>query len=106
MAEKENRVVELLGVGDDAVIQPYFDITLEGGLTGYDHIHADGHVHIKGRPSGKVILNDFVEGEASFDESGNVDIQVSPGAWRQSMFGDWIGAISQEGKVLNIFRRV
>lgn len=103
---KTNKVVELLGVGEDEVIQPYFDITLTGGLTGYDHIHADGHVVIEGRPSGTVELTDFTEGTGSFDAQGNLTIQTSPGAWRQSMFGDWTAATAQNGKVLNIFRKV
>lgn len=77
---KENRVVELIGTGEDNVIQPYFDVTLTGGLAGYDHVHADGHVVIEGHPTGTITLADFAEGRASFDAAGNLIIQTSPGA--------------------------
>lgn len=103
---KTNKIVELLGTGDDEVIQPYFDVTLTGSLSGYDHIHADGHVVIDTRLSSDFELTGFTEGTGVFDSEGNVTVETTPGAWRQSMFGDWTTATAQNGKVINIFRKV
>lgn len=95
----KRHVVELIGREDDepAIITPYVEVNITGGVTGVGRVNNQGQVNVKDtKLSAAVKVDGIVQGEGSIE---NNTINIS------THIEDWLIQPAEDNKVLNIFRR-